>query len=291
MAAIIFNGSVGKSWSNETEKVYYQFHCKWERTCGACAQYHLAVANDWPIPLHHGCRCYAEPIFPGKSAEPWCDFRKIAEGLSDENKSALVGAGNWKLIQSGSVEWKDVVTQYRVRDLHEVASRNRLTEQQMVKAGIPKSHAENAFAKVNTPAHVLADQKRQELIKKVLSLGVSKTELAEAFGERIAQAVHIRGGPSGPQTMPRFQRPGTQIYLPFLPYVPERPKAKPEDKKSASPVIVVPLKPAKPPEALPTVEVPPVVLEPLVLPSGELIPIRDPKPAVKPKRKKPPKES
>lgn len=285
MAAIIFNGQVGKVWKNETEKVYYQFHCKWERTCGACAQYHLAVANDWPIPLHHGCRCYAEPIMPGKEAEPWCDFRKIADSLSDANKTALVGAGNWQLIKSGTVEWKDVVTQYRVRDLHEVASRNRLTTDQMTKAGIPKLHAENAFAKVNTPAHILADQKRQELIKKVLNLGVNKTELAEMFGERIAQAVHIKGGPSGPQTMPRSQRPGTQIYLPFMPYVPEKPK--PEEKPTGLPVI-----PPKPKEVPPIVDPPPLPpIEPIKLPDGESIPIqREPKPKPKPKRKKPPED-
>ena len=75
MARVEFNGEPGTVWTNQTEKVQYQLIVNWHNSCGLCIQYDHAIGPLWPTPFHHGCRSRQRIIFPGKSAEPFVDFR------------------------------------------------------------------------------------------------------------------------------------------------------------------------------------------------------------------------
>lgn len=198
---VIWPGEPGKTWENSGEKIVYQFICSWSNTCGACAQYHLAIAKWWPK-IHHGCNCQSKPIYPGAESRPYEDWRQIVEQLPDDQKRALVGASLWKLLDAKEVKWEDVVTSSRVRLLREVVSRNRIEVSQMTRAGVSERIATNAFASVNTPAHQIAQQTRAELVNQIQQLGVQPQHLAEMFGERMASRVGIAGGPSKASPMP-----------------------------------------------------------------------------------------
>lgn len=198
---IIWPGEAGDSYTNNTGKVVYQVQCQWHNTCGACAQYHDTVV-DWWSPLHHGCACVLIPIFPNGTSKPYEDWQKIIQDLPESQQKEIAGASNWKLIQEGVVDFGDVVTSTRVRSLQEVVSREKLTVDQMTEAGIRASVAEKAWATVNTPEHILADQTRAALFAKIKALGVTPQTLADMFGAEMAERIGIAAGPSGPSGLP-----------------------------------------------------------------------------------------
>jgi hypothetical protein len=207
MATIIWPGTPGESFTNDTGKILYQWICTWHNTCGACAQYYLAIA-EWWSPLHHNCQCYSVPIYPNAISRQYENWQDVVSGLPEDQQKELVGASNWKLIQEGVVDWSDVVTSSRVRTLEEVVSREQLAIEDMIKAGVTPRIAERAWANVNTPEHQLSAQRRAEILKKIQELGVGPKTLAEHFGQQMASKVGIATGPSGPQTIQRGQ--GTQ---------------------------------------------------------------------------------
>lgn len=201
---IIWPGSAGDVYTNNTEKVVYQVQCQWHNTCGACAQYHDTVVTWWS-PLHHGCACVLIPIFPGGDSRPYEDWRKIIQDLPETQQKEIAGASAWRLIQEGVVDFGDVVTSTRVRSLQEVVSREGLTVDQMTKAGVKPAVAEKAWASVNTPEHILADKTRADLVAKIKALGITPKTLAEMFGAKMAEKIGIAAGPSGPSGLPPIQ--------------------------------------------------------------------------------------
>lgn len=198
---VIWPGTPGEAFVNDTGQVLYQFICSFFNTCGACAQHHLAVAKWWSR-LHHGCNCISVPIMPGGSSRPYEDWRGIVDNLPPDQQSKLVGASSFRLIEAGVVRWEDVVTPTRVRSLVEVTSRGNLTVEQLTGAGVRRDIAEKAHAAVNTPEHRIVEQQRADLVRKITDLGIRPQHLAEMFGERMAERIGIGGGPSGPGWMP-----------------------------------------------------------------------------------------
>ncbi len=166
-----------------------------------CLQYHLKVANNWAIPLHHGCRCVKTLITPGaKAPEPFCDYRKLLDSFDDSQKTAAIGAANYKLLESGLAKWDDIVTPSRVRDFREVVARKNLTVKQMVAKGVSQYQAEKADSAVHTTEHEHAERQRRELIQNLTGAGLSHETLVEELSSRLAARVKIEEGPTGPYT-------------------------------------------------------------------------------------------
>lgn len=195
---ILFNGEAGERWKNDTGRVQYQLLASWDNTCGVCAQYDRAIGPAWPLPYHRNCRCRMVAVVPGGVAEPFVDFRAEAAKLDESQKKALVGAANYRLIQSGTVAWNDVVTPYRVRPLREVVALRKLTVDRLTKAGVARPTAERAWESVHTPEHQLVERHRRELVSSLEGAGLDRGTIAELAAEGIASRVSIGGGPSGP---------------------------------------------------------------------------------------------
>ncbi len=202
MARITFNGAAGTSFTNDTGRVLYQFHASLQNTCGVCLQYHLAVGPWWPIPIHRGCRCRQSIVFPGAQADPFIDFRELLRGMDPDQQTKAIGRSGFILVENGVVPWEEFVTRGRVRPLREVVSRLNLSVDQMVKAGVNPRIAANAHASVNTPAHVIARQHRQNLVNNLKQAGLSNQQIQQGFGSKMSERIGIAAGPSKAQ---RFQ--------------------------------------------------------------------------------------
>lgn len=198
MARVIFNGKPGETWTNDTGRVRYQLLVNWANTCGVCAQYDHAIGPAWPLPYHRNCRCRQVAIVPGADAEPFVDFLAIARGLDEEGLRALVGASNFRLVESGVVRWEDVVTPYRVRSLHEVVAVKKLPVDRLVAAGVRRDRAEKAWETVHTPEHQLVEAQRRKLVAALEGAGLDRGTLAGLAGEALATRAGIGSGPSGP---------------------------------------------------------------------------------------------
>lgn len=212
MPTIIWPGTPGESFTNDSNVILYQFVCSWVNTCGVCAQYHLAIAKWWGK-QHHGCACRSTPVYPGKASQPYEDWHEIVKHLPPEEQKKLVGASNFLLIEKGVVKWTDVVTPTRIRLLREVVSRSKLSIDDMTKAGIKKPIAEKAHRSVNTPEHILAQQHRSDLVKQIEALGIQPKTITEMLAGGLTGRLGLGGhrggeGPGagivgvGPQPMP-----------------------------------------------------------------------------------------
>jgi len=198
MPKVIFNGEEGEAWTNDTETVRYQFVASLTNTCGVCLSYHMAISSYWPIPIHKNCSCTQRLVKPGATAEPWVDFRKILDGMSDDQKREAVGAGNYKLLKAGVVKWEDVVTNTRVRSLREVVAREKLTVPQMSSAGVGKGVAEAAWQSVHTTAHEAARAHRKTLVDALRDAGLTAEQVKRGFAEGIAKRVRLIDIPPPP---------------------------------------------------------------------------------------------
>lgn len=193
---IIWPGTPGETYTNTTGRILYQLICTWHNTCGACGQYHLAIAIWWS-PFHRGCNCRSVPVYPDKKSAPYEDFQEIIEGLPEDQQNKVVGKSVKQLIDADIISWGDVVTSNRVKLLREIVSIKKLTIDDMTGAGIKKWVAEEAWMSVNTEAHLIADRQRTELLKQILDLGIKPKHLKDIFGDIMAQRIGIGGGPSG----------------------------------------------------------------------------------------------
>jgi hypothetical protein len=144
---VIYRGQPGTYWTNHLDMVHYQHITALDGACGVCLQYHTAISRAWPIPLHKGCRCNERAIKPGQRALlPFCDFRKLLDEMDDAGKQRAIGITNYRLLTSGLVEWKDIVTSNCVIRLDWVMQRKRLSVAQIVAASGSRSEAEAAQA-------------------------------------------------------------------------------------------------------------------------------------------------
>ena len=129
---IIYDGDAGTRFTNNTGKVLFQFIAALHNTCGVCLQYHLKISVAWPIPIHYNCRCIQRIVKPGQQAKhDFCNYRELLDGFDESQKTAAIGASNYRLLKSGLAKWDDIVTPNRVRDFCEVVARNNLTVNQM----------------------------------------------------------------------------------------------------------------------------------------------------------------
>jgi hypothetical protein len=201
MPRVIISGDPGTRWTNETEKVQYQFIAALQNTCGVCLQYHLKISQSWPIPIHYGCRCIQKLIKPGQTApHGFCDYRELLDAMPQAEKAAAIGASNYKLLKSGLVTWEDIVTPSRVRDFREVVAKKNLTVQQMVDHGVKKFQAEKAYSAVHTAEHEHIERQRRELLQKLTGAGLSQENVVRELSKGLAARVTIAAGPTGAYT-------------------------------------------------------------------------------------------
>jgi hypothetical protein len=195
---IIISGEPGTTWTNDTERVQYQFIAALNNTCGVCLQYHMKIGPMWPIPIHYGCRCIQRLIKPGQTAgHPFVDYRELLEQMPQSEKRAAIGASNYKLLQSGAVKWDDIVTPSRVRDFREVVANKRLSVKQLTDSGVRPVQAKEAHAAVHTPEHEAVEAHRQELLRKLTGAGLSQENLVRELSKGLASRVTIAAGPTG----------------------------------------------------------------------------------------------
>lgn len=227
MPRIIFNGEAGEAFTNETDRVLYQFVASLSNTCGVCLQYHLAISSFWPIPMHRNCECVQVLIKPGATAEPWVDFRKVLDAMPRDQKVAAVGASNYRLLKKGLVTWADLVTDTRVRTFREVVAIGKLTVSKMAGAGVRKDLAEAAWASVHTPAHEIAAAHRKALVDALADAGLTRRQINEGFGKGVAAKVRLVGprGPAGPSPAAPIAPMPMEPLIPKLGLDPKKVKA------------------------------------------------------------------
>ena len=149
----------------------------------------MAIANHWPIPLHRCCRCRATPLAIGAQAEPFVDFREVLRNLPESEQSHAIGRAAYQLLEAGKVKWEDIVTSVRVRPLYEIVAREKLSVTEMVKAGVNRSIAAEAFESVNTPVHQAAQRAVNELVGKLKGAGLTEEQIKQGFAEKMVQRV------------------------------------------------------------------------------------------------------
>lgn len=195
----IITGDPGTVWTNDTGTPRYQFFASLVNTCGACLQYHMRIGPFWGIPLHYGCRCRQVLVPVGARApHPFVDYEQLLDGMPADQQKAAVGASCWKLIEQGVVDWKDVVTPWRVRSLREVVALKRLSVQRMTDAGVKLPFAERAHASVNTPVHQVVAAQRAALQHQLEAAGIPAQALADELARRLAARLSIvRPPPTG----------------------------------------------------------------------------------------------
>src|SRR6516164_5070153 len=107
--------------------------------------------------MHYGCRCIQREIEPGEKAPfDFVNYRELLAKMPHDQQVAAMGASNYKLLESGLVQWEDIVSENRVRDFREVVARKRLTVKEMTAHGVKKYQAEEAYRSVHTAAHQAA---------------------------------------------------------------------------------------------------------------------------------------
>lgn len=191
---IVFNGKAGEAWVNDTGRTCYQFFCRWQNTCGVCAQNDHAISpRPWPILLHRGCNCWQVPIRPGGKGDPFVDFREVFKALPESERRRAIGASNWRLIEAGKVKWEDVVTPGRVRPLTEVIRREQLTREDLKKAGIKVEDRfiKRVFDVLESPEQVAIRERRQEILERLKRAGMDREATIKLIGEGIVGRVGV----------------------------------------------------------------------------------------------------
>lgn len=186
MARLVIGGNPGSRYTNTTGKVLYQLIVTFDNSCGVCIQFANKVGDSWPIPFHRGCRCTQRPIYPGQTSEPFLDFREEIRRLDPAQQNRVMGSANYRLVESGVVKYEDVVTERRVRNLREVVARQKLTVDQMVRSGVGKREASQAYDAVNTGTHTAVEQRRKQLIDKLMSAGYTGDQIKSTVGQQLA---------------------------------------------------------------------------------------------------------
>ncbi len=207
MPRLMISGEPGEVHVNDTGKIQYQLIVSWHNSCAVCIQFDHKVGSFWPIPFHRGCLCTQLPVTPGQAARPFVDYREKIQAVSHAQRANIMGRSNLAMVESGLVNWSDVVTPTRIRSLREVVSRKRLTVDQMVASGVTRGRAREAYDAVHTGTHTETEARRQELVKKILAKGYTRRQILDAAGRSIGSRVSIGEGPSGPSSVPIPFRP------------------------------------------------------------------------------------
>jgi GNAT superfamily N-acetyltransferase len=178
-----FVGEPGTTWTNDTERVKYQFVAALVHTCGVCLQYHMMIGPWWPLPLHHGCGKYCRqyPIAPGSQApHAFVDFREVLDNMSYQSQMTAIGASNYALLKAKVLKWDEIVTKWRVRTLRETISLYKIPLKTAIKAGVPK-RAYVAWADAFSDEAEAVRAHRAKLISDIKGAGVSQEALVDAL--------------------------------------------------------------------------------------------------------------
>jgi hypothetical protein len=141
----VITGEPGTAWVNKTSRVAYQFRCSFQNSCARCIQYAGQISDVyWPVPLHRGCQCEVLLVLPGHAAAPFVDYAAEVARLGPVERRRVMGKSSYALVQSGAVEWTDVVTRTRIRPFAEVVERAGLSERELVRAGVAPRQARQA---------------------------------------------------------------------------------------------------------------------------------------------------
>lgn len=202
MARLVIGGQPGTRYTNTTGKVLYQLIVTFDNSCGVCISFANKVGDSFPLPFHRGCRCTQRPIYPGQTCEPFVDFREEIRKLDIAQQNRVMGAANYRLVESGVVKYEDVVTDRRVRNLREVVARQKLSVDQMVKAGVPKRDATEAYNAVNTKTHTQSEQRRKELIGNLMSRGYTGDQIRTYAGQSLASRLSLADYQNRPKPSP-----------------------------------------------------------------------------------------
>lgn len=123
------------------------------------------------------------------TARPFVDFLKLLDRMAKERRSSAIGNANYKLIKAGLADFSDIVTKTRIRPFREVVARQKLTVDEMVRAGISLAVATHAYQSVHTPAIELMRAHQLELIDRITKAGISREQIAERVGQHYAGRV------------------------------------------------------------------------------------------------------
>jgi hypothetical protein len=190
----VIAGDPGDVWVNSTNKILWQFHCNFSNSCGLCIQFANQLGPYWPIPLHHNCNCRNVAVRPGAEASPFIDYQQAVAELDEKQQARVMGASNWKLVESGTVKWSDVVTRARVKDFHQVVAEQKLTVKQMTAVGISPYQANKALGLITTPAHAAATAARKTLVEELEAEGLTMAEVRAKLVEILKQRLVARRG-------------------------------------------------------------------------------------------------
>lgn len=215
MALKIYAGQPGETWTNDTDKVQWQFVADLVHTCGLCLQFHRHVGPYWPIPLHRSCRCQNVMVAVGAEAHPFVDFREVIRDLSPAQRVRVVGASSLKLIESGVVQWDDVVTWGRIRTLAEVVGRSKLSIKDLTRGGLSPARARLAYGSAHSEEADNAKRSAKAVADLLRAQGLTTEQIAKATGHIVASRVGIKAGPSGPQSVGK--PPGRPPFTPLAP--------------------------------------------------------------------------
>jgi len=195
----IISGDPGTTWTNDTDKLLFQLHVTFFNSCGQCIQYANQIARFWSIPWHRGCNCTVTPVPPGVESRPFIDFREAIAELPIAQQSRVMGASNYRMVESGLVKWDDVVTRARIRALHEVVAEQKLTVKQMTEAGVRRYQAQKAFDLVHSPETVAAATEARARFQTLRDKGLSPTLIKRDIAAQLKSRIGIDGGPgTGP---------------------------------------------------------------------------------------------
>jgi hypothetical protein len=152
----VIAGEPGTAWVNTTSRVAYQFRCSFQNSCARCIQYAGQISDVyWPVPLHRGCQCEVLLVLPGHAAHPFVDYAAEVARLGPVERRRVMGKSSYALVQSGAVEWTDVVTPTRIRPFAEVVERAGLTERDLTRAGVVPRQARQAHEAIRARATVV----------------------------------------------------------------------------------------------------------------------------------------
>jgi hypothetical protein len=150
------------------------------------------------------------------SAQPFVDYRAKILTVPHSQQAAIMGKSNLAMVESGLVEWSDVVTPSRIRSLREVVSRKRLTVDQMVGSGVTKGRAEEAWNAVHTATHTASEVRRAAQVKALLGKGYTRQQIVDSAGRSIGSRIGIIEGPSGPGLIPFTPKPTPRPIAPTV---------------------------------------------------------------------------
>jgi hypothetical protein len=264
----VFSGAPGDRWRNDTGRILYQYHCSFDRSCARCIQYAGRVGAYWPIPLHYGCNCTQSAVPPGRTARPFIDYRAEMAKLTESQQQHAMGVSNWRLVESGTVKWTDVVTRTEIRPLEAVVANNRLTLDDLTKAGVKRGIAERALLGKIGPEVVAQNAQVKAAVEKLRGLGLSEEQIKAGIIERLKARVGIQSTASGAQRVaPRPPEPPPTPPAAAVP-VPRPPKPVVPTVRLPEPVA------ARPAAAVAT------VARPVALPKAPAATLQTPKPSL-----------